>query len=324
MIRDKKILITGGAGFIGTHLAERLVPHNEVTLLDNEIESNTLSYSSLAEDDRVRKVHGDVRDSEVVDGEVSKCDVVLHLASILGVQKVIDNARETIDTITVGTRNVLEAAKKNKHLKRLINISSSEVYGNVMDAVEGTVAMVGTANDARLSYASAKLMGEHLVWAYHRDFGIPTVIIRPFNIYGPMRITANAVSIFVARALAGKDVPIYGDGSQLRSWCYIDDFCEGVLACIESDAASGEDFNLGNPVTATTIYDLAMRTVRLAGSQSRVTPTGSTFSDIGVRAPNSTKARKILGYSPKYDMDAGLLPTIEWHRNHLADFEHWL
>ncbi len=323
MIQGKKILITGGAGFIGTHMAQRLAADNRLTLFDIDLDG-PIKFSPLAKDEKVRQVEGDVRVYEQLAPLVAESDIVLHYASILGVKKVIDNARDTIDTILAGTRNVLEAARKNPRIERLVNISTSEVYGNVMDATEGAAASVGTGNDARLCYASAKLMGEHLVWAYHRDFKIPTVIVRPFNIYGPQRIASNAVGVFCVKAAAGKDVTLHGDGSQLRSWCYIDDFCDAMMGCIEKPAAAGQDFNIGNPVTAVTIYDLAERIIRLARSNSKLTRTPHTFSDIGVRAPNSSKAREILGYQPKFDMDQGLRPTIDWYRDHLSEFEAWM
>ncbi|MEX2186830.1 MAG: NAD-dependent epimerase/dehydratase family protein [Pirellulales bacterium] len=323
MIQGKKILITGGAGFIGTHMAQRLVADNRLTLFDIDL-NGPIQFCPLGKDEKVRKVEGDVRVYEQLAPHVAECDIVLHYASILGVKKVIDNARDTIDTILAGTRNVLEAARKNPRIERLVNISTSEVYGNVMDATEGAAASVGTGNDARLCYASAKLMGEHLVWAYHRDFKIPTVIVRPFNIYGPLRIASNAVGVFCVKAAAGKDVTLHGDGSQLRSWCYIDDFCDAMMGCIEKPAAAGQDFNIGNPVTAVTIYDLAERIIRLARSNSKLVTTPHTFSDIGVRAPNSSKAREILGYRPKFDMDQGLRPTIDWYRDHLSEFEAWM
>jgi UDP-glucose 4-epimerase len=322
-MEGKRILITGGAGFIGTHVAQRLFADNEVTLLDVDLE-NALPYSCLAQDDKVRKVQGDVRDWELVEKEVADSDLVLHFASVIGVRKVIDHARETIDTIAIGTRNVLEAARKNCQLERLVYISTSEVYGNILNATEGEAASVGTNNDPRLSYAAAKLLGEHMVWAYHRDFGLPTVIIRPFNIYGPMRKASHAIAIFVVKALANQDITLYGDGSQLRSWCYIDDFCDGVIACLDRAKAEGEDFNLGNPKTAATIYDLAQRTIRLIGSQSKIRLLPADFSEIGVRALNSMKAEKILGYRPQFDMDQGLVPTIEWYRENLDDFQEWL
>jgi UDP-glucose 4-epimerase len=323
MIEGKQVLITGGAGFIGTHVAERLAPRNRVTLLDIDL-AGPLRYSPLANDPRVEKVQADVRDRAAVESHVARSEVVLHFASVIGVKKVIEHARLTIDTILEGTRNVLEAARQNPRVERLMYISTSEVYGNIMDAQEGAAASVGTNNDPRLSYASAKLMGEHLVWAYQRDYGLPTVIVRPFNIYGPMRTASNAVGVFVVKALADRDVTLHGDGSQLRSWCYIDDFTDAIVASLDAPGAVGEDFNIGNPVTAVTIYDLAQRIIRLSGSKSRLITTPHTFSDIGVRAPNSSKARQRLGYNPRFDMDAGLTPTIAWHRQHQEDFKAWL
>ncbi len=322
MIEGKKVLITGGAGFIGTHVAEQLVPHNEVTLLDINLDG-PLRYSAMANDDRVRKVKADVRNYDEIADEVGKCDVLCHFASLIGVKIVIENSLATINTILRGTQNVLEAARRNDNIQRIVNISTSEVYGNVMDATEGACASVGTANDPRLCYASAKLMGEHLIWAYHRDFDLPTVIVRPFNIFGSMRTASNAVGVFVVKAIAGSDVTLHGDGSQLRSWCYIEDFRDAILACIESDGAVGQDFNIGNPVTAVTIYDLAERIIRIANSKSKLTTTPHTFSDIGVRSPNSSKARELLDYQSKFDMDSGLAPTIEWHRKHIDDYQHW-
>lgn len=322
MIKDKKILITGGAGFIGTHIAERLASCNEVTLLDIDL-NGPLRYSPLAYNDDVRRVKADVRDPDSVVKEVSQCQILLHFAAILGVKQVINNARATIDTIVLGTRNILEAARRNSYIERIINISTSEVYGNVTDSTEEAPASIGTSNDARLCYAAAKLMGEHLVWAYHRDYQLPTVIIRPFNIYGPMRTTDYAVGIFIVNALRDRNLTLYGDGSQLRSWCYIDDFCDTIIRCIIEERAIGHDFNIGNAVTATTIYDLAQRIIRLSQSNSKIITSPHTFSDIGVRAPNSNKARDLLNYMPQYDMDSGLLPTIEWYREHLDDFAHW-
>ena len=308
---------------MGTHVAERLAPHNEVTLLDIDLE-HVLRFSALGDDDSVRKVLGDVRDQELMEEEVARCEVLLHYASILGVKRVINNARDTIDTIILGVRNVMEAARKNDRIERIVYVSTSEVYGDTMDMAEGAPAAVGTNNDPRLCYASAKLMGEHQVWAYHRDFQLPTVIVRPFNTYGRYRTASHALGLFVVKALAGEDLTLHGDGSQIRSWCYIDDFCDGMLACLERESAIGEDFNLGSPLTATTIYDLAQRTIRLTESDSRLISTVHTFSDIGVRIANADKASALLSFEPRYDLDAGLTPTIAWYREHLSEFGHWL
>ena len=322
MISGKNILVTGGAGFIATHVVDRLLDARRITLLDIDL-ANALPFTDLADRDNVRTVEGDVRDSKLVHELVMEHDIVLHFASLIGVQHVMQRARDTIDTIILGTRNVLEACAQRGKIDRLIYISTSEVYGNIMNATEGAAASVGTANDSRLCYASAKLMGEHQVWAYHRDFGLPTVIIRPFNIYGARRKAGHAVGYFVVKALAGSDITVHGDGSQLRSWCYIDDFADGIAACINREEAIGQDYNLGNPVTATTIYDLAQRIIRLAESPSRIVSTPYTFNDIGVRAPNSQKAREHLDYEARFDLEEGLTRTIAWYREHLSHFQHW-
>lgn len=324
MLQGKNILITGGAGFIGTHLASRLSEDNQLTLLDMEIETNSLNDTNLATRANVRVVQGDVRDAELVEEEVRQCNVVIHLASLLGVQNVIDHARQTIDIILLGTRNVLQAASRTRHLERLINVSTSEIYGDSLTSTEAASACIRTENDPRLSYAAAKLMGEHLVWAYTRDYHLPCVNVRPFNVYGPLRRTSNAVGIFVVKALAGSDISVYGDGSQLRAWCYIDDFVDGVLACLHNPAAVGEDFNLGNPVAGTTVFDLAQRIIRLTGSNSRIAFQPCPYSEINMRVGNSEKAQRLLGYAATHDLDAGLPPTIAWHREHMNEFSTWV
>ncbi len=285
MLSDKNIIITGGAGFIGTHLAQRLAETNRLKLLDIDVAENVIKYTQLAEHPHVELVQGDVCDSEFIRRELAGADIVVHLASLIGVQNVIDHARQTIDTIVMGTRNVLQAASTGGHVVRLINVSTSEIYGNTMVLGEKAPASISAGNDPRMCYAAAKLLGEHLAWAYYRDRGLQVVNVRPFNVYGPLRRTSNAVSVFIARALANRELLIHGDGSQLRSWCYIDDFCDGMIACLEQDAAVGEDFNIGNSLTTCTIADLAQRIIRLTGSRSQLRHITRPFSDIDVRAP---------------------------------------
>lgn len=323
MPAGKRIVMTGGAGFIGTHLALRLADANRLKLLDVDIADNVIKYTRLAEHPHVELVQGDVCDSEFVRRELGDADVVVHLASLIGVQNVIDHARQTIDTIVLGTRNVLEAASGTGRAVRLINVSTSEIYGNTIILGETAPASISAGNDPRMCYSAAKLLGEHLAWAFHRDTGVQVVNVRPFNVYGPLRRTSNAVSIFIARALAGRELLIHGDGSQLRSWCYIDDFCDGMITCLERDEAVGEDFNIGNSLTTCTIADLALRIIRLTGSTSQLRYIDRPFSDIDVRAPGGEKAMRLLDYRPQVGIDAGLTATIAWHREHQADFQHW-
>jgi nucleoside-diphosphate-sugar epimerase len=318
MIRDQRIIITGGAGFLGTHLAMRLAGENRVTLLDLNLRQNSLSYSQVLELAQVTPVEGDVRDARLIEPLVADADIVVHLASRIGVQYVVDHARETIDTIVSGTRAILEAASKNGSLLRLVNVSTSEVYGETDSTSDQAPASIGTSNDPRTSYAAAKLLAEHMAWAYHRDFGVPVVNVRPFNVYGPLQRTKNATNIFIARALSGRPLHVHGDGSQLRPWCYVDDFTRGLLSCLERPVI-GQDFNLGNPLTTTTVFDLAERIVRLTGSSSPIELVPRPYSDFAVRVPGWQKASRLLGYDAEIDLDTGLARTIAWHREHASD-----
>jgi nucleoside-diphosphate-sugar epimerase len=324
MIEGQKIVITGGAGFMGTHLTFHLAPQNQVALLDIDVQSNSVNYTDLPRHPNVRLVQGDVCDPEFVRGELAGCDIIVHLAALLGVQKVVNNARRTMDTIVLGTRNVLEASCQNGPVKRLINVSTSEIFGNTTAGGDAAPASISAANDPRMSYAAAKLLSEHMAWSYYRDLGVKVVNVRPFNVFGPYRKTSNAVGVFIVRALHGEDLLIHGQGGQLRSWCYIDDFCDGMLACLDRDAAVGEDFNLGNSLTTCTVHDLAKRIVRLADSSSNVRFVEHPFSDINVRAPSGDKAARLLDFHPHCDIDESLQQTIQWYRDHLDDFHDWL
>ncbi len=319
----RNILITGGAGFLGVNLAERLAPENEVTLLDLAL-GGTLPYSPLAHDEGVKKIAADVRDAEPLAALIAECDVVIHAAALLGVRRVVERPRDTIDTIVLGTRNVLEAVRRAGRPIEVINFSSSEVYGNVARVREGEPARVGTTRDPRSSYAAAKLLAEHLCWAYRSEFGVPVCTIRPFNVYGPRRCGAHAVGIFAVQALAGVDLTVYGSGESLRSWCYVDDFCEGVLAALDTPAAFGEDINLGGPDDHVSVKHLAETIAELAGSGSQVRTVAPPFSDIGARHVDTEKARQLLGYEPQIDLETGLERTLTWYRKHLAEFPHWL
>ena len=320
----ERIVITGGAGFLGTHLTQRLADENRVKIIDIDVASNSINYTSLPDHPHVELVEGDVRDGDFVRRELAECDVVIHLAALLGVERVVNNARHTMDVIVLGTRNVLESSCQNGPVRRLINVSTSEIYGNTTVQGDTASASISAANDPRMSYAAAKLLGEHMSWSYYRDVGLKVVNVRPFNTYGPYRKTSNAASVFIVRALAGKDLLLHGNGSQLRSWCYVDDFTDGMIACLERDAAVGQDFNLGNALTTCTVHDLASRIIRLSNSSAKIRFVDNPFSDISVRAPSGDKAFRLLDYEPQVGLDDGLLQTIGWYREHLTDFQHWL
>ncbi len=308
------VLITGGAGFIGTSLALRLLDSCEVVLLDN-LHRNALDEAGLAGRAGVRLIQGDVTDAEVVRRAVQGCRVVVHMASIAGVDTVMRQPVRTMQVALKGTMNVLEAAFEAGHVDRFIDFSTSEVFGQYAYKVtEGHVSQLGAVGEARWTYAVSKLATEHLALSYHREYGFPACSIRPFNIYGPRQVGEGAIHHFIVRAVAGEDLLVHNDGSQIRSWCYIDDIVDGVVRAMERPEAVGHAFNIGNPRSTLTIYNLARVIVLLAGSRSNIRFVPWDFADVELRIPDIGKARAMLGYEPRVDLEEGLSRTIEWYR----------
>jgi len=314
MIVDRRILLTGGAGFIGTSLARRLLEHNDVVVFDNG-HRNALKDSRLVGHPRLTLVEGDVLDAAAVGRAVQGCHAVVHLAAIAGVDTVLKMPVTTMKVALIGTYNVLEAVLAEKGLERFIDFSTSEVFGTYAYKVsEGDVTSLGAVGEARWTYAVSKLATEHLAQNYHVQYGLPTVSIRPFNIYGPGQVGEGAIHRFIVRALRGQDIEIHNDGSQIRAWCYIDDIVEGVLLALEKPEAVGHSFNIGNPRSVCTIYELARNIVRLSESRSKLEFVEWKFADVELRIPDINKARKRLGYEPRVDLDDGLVRTIAWYR----------
>jgi nucleoside-diphosphate-sugar epimerase len=316
-IEGWRILLTGGAGFIGTHLAERLADENELVLLDT-LRRDALSGTSLASHPNLRLVKGDVLDPEAVREAMAGCQAVIHLASIAGVDTVMRIPVQTMRVSLLGTANVLEAALGEPGIRRVIDFSTSEVFGShAYNVSEGDVTSLGAVGEARWTYSVAKLATEHLAMCYFREHGLPCVAVRPFNIYGPRQVGEGAVHHFILRALRGEPLQIHNDGSQIRAWCYVDDIVRGVLLCLERDEAPGHTFNIGNPRSTVTIYNLARDIVRLASSGSPLEFVPWNYADVELRIPDIGKARERLGYEPRVDLEEGLLRTIHWYRRQL-------
>jgi UDP-glucose 4-epimerase len=314
-LTGKKILITGGAGFIGTTLARRLVDENEIVAVDN-LHRDALGGTDLAEHPNFRFHQGDVLDAELVTELARGATHVLHAAAIAGVDTVLESPVRTMRVNLIGTYNVLEAALATKEtLERLIEFSTSEVFGTYAFRVdERSVTTQGSVGEARWTYAVSKLAGEHMTHAYHQEFGLPTVSVRPFNVYGPGQIGGGAIRAFIEAALAGRDLMIHGDGSQIRAWCYVDDMVEGLLLALEHENAVGESFNIGNARSAVTIYDLARRIKQLSGCSGELVFQPIHYLDVELRIPNVDKARALLGFEAKVELDEGLEKTIAWYR----------
>lgn len=319
MIANKKILITGGGGFIGVRLAERLVKDNELILLDTNFNRNSFAFSELKESKNLSTVKGDILDTEVVKRVTKYAQMVVHMAAILGVQEVIQNAAYTLDVNYIGTSNLLKATLASSGCERVIFLSTSEVFGtNAYRIAENGNSVLSSILDARWCYSASKLAAEQLAFSYYREKGLPVVVIRPFNVFGPGRIGDNVVLRFIINALTNENLEVHGDGTQIRAWCYIDDFCDALLQSLEVKEAIGQAFNIGNALNTLTIYELAKKIVYLCDSKSKIVFKKIDFSDIDIRVPNTTNARNILNFAPKFELEEGLFLTIKWVKANLS------
>ncbi|HJK94752.1 MAG TPA: NAD-dependent epimerase/dehydratase family protein [Polyangiaceae bacterium LLY-WYZ-15_(1-7)] len=319
MIEGKTFCITGGAGFIGTALIRRIADHNRVRVLDI-LRRNALGAAGLDAHPNVELIEGDVRDRAAVDAAVAGADYVVHMASIAGVDTVLKNPVPTMEISLEGTMNVLRAAKDAGGVERLVDFSTSEVFGSYAFRVrEADVTSLGAVGEARWTYAVSKLATEHLAHNYYKEHGLPTCAIRPFNIYGPGQVGEGAVHAFVLRALRGEPITIHNEGDQIRSWCFIDDIVEGLLLALTREEAVGETFNIGNPRSTVTIYQLARLIRRLAGSESELRFVDWDFADVELRIPDVKKAERLLGFRAQVDLEDGLERTIAWYRQKLAE-----
>ena len=313
-ISGHKIFITGGAGFIGTRLCESLVTENQIVVYDNG-HRNALKDTSFASHPNLHFVLGDVLDQGEVKKNMKGCDLVIHMAAIAGIDSVVKEPLTTMKVNLMGTSNVLEAALE-KNIERFVYFSTSEVYGPlVYKASEEDETTQGPVGEMRWTYAVSKLAGEHLTHCYMQKYKLPIVTLRPFNVYGPHQVGEGAMRKFVAAAIQNQEIEIFGDGTQIRSWCFIDDFAEGVLATLTESSAVGEVFNLGDPKQTITLLALAEKVIHLSGSRSEIRFKKQTMPDIRVRVPSIEKARRILGYSPKVTLEQGIMKTIAWHQS---------
>jgi UDP-glucose 4-epimerase len=318
-LAGKRIFITGGAGFIGTTLAQRLVEANEIVALDN-LHRDALSGTELTDHANFSFHQADVLDADAVQELARGATHIVHCAGIAGVDTVLESPVRTMRVNLIGTYNVLEAAMETREtVERLIEFSTSEVFGtHAVNAREGSVTTIGSVGEARWTYAVSKLAGEHFAHAYHDELGLPTVTLRPFNVYGPGQIGGGAIRAFIEAALAGRDLTIHGDGSQIRAWCYVDDMVDAVLLSLERPDAVGQSFNVGNARSTVTIYHLAKRIKELTGCPGEIVFQPLHYADVEIRIPNIEKARELLGFEAGVDLDEGLERTIAWYRQKLA------
>jgi len=319
-----RILVTGGAGFIGSHLVRALLEQsddNEITILDNLSTGSRENIAPLLDSPRVRLVRGSITSKELVTALVAESDVVYHLAASVGVRHFIDHPVDSLLTNVEGSGHVIRAAGERG--VPLFVASSSEVYGKKAKVPfrEDDTLEIGPTNITRWGYACGKAMDEFFALAYHREYGMPVRIGRFFNTVGPRQTGRYGMVIprFVDQALKGEDITVYGDGEQSRCFTFVGDAVRLVLKLMDTPEANGEVVNIGGGEEVT-IKRLAERIIELTGSSSRIRyvpyeeafPTG--FEDIRRRVPDTRKLERLIGMRPTSSLDDILHSIIEDRR----------
>ncbi len=309
-----RILVTGGAGLIGSHLVERLIElkHN-VTVLDDLSIGKKEYLSKVSASPSLHFVEGSVLDQPTVNKLMKNQDTVIHLAASLGVQLILDRPLFAIETNLEGTRNVLEAASENK--VRTFVTSTSEVYGKntTVPFSEDDDRTLGPTHITRWSYAASKTMDEFLAFAYAQERKLPIVVTRLFNVIGPRQSTqwGFVVARFMERAIANQPIVIYGDGTQQRCFADVTDVVEAYVQLLDCPAATGQVINLGSNQEIS-INELAKLVVKLTGSTSSITHQsykeayGTGFEDMMRRVPNLSKVKQLTGWEPTTSLETSL------------------
>lgn len=314
-----KALITGGAGFIGSHLAERLLNDgHEVAVIDNLSTGSLENITSFKDDRKFDFVEGDIRDKSVMESLTERCDVIFHLAAAVGVKLIADRPVHTIETNIGGTETVLDIA--NKFRKKTLLASSSEIYGK-SEAVpfsEDDDLVLGSTRYSRWSYACSKAIDEFLGLAFYQQYGLGVVIARFFNTIGPRQTGQYGMVVprFVQSALKNEPVSIYGTGRQSRCFCYVEDLIDAVIGLMNCEKAAGKVFNVGSDEEVT-IEELADKIIEMTGSRSKKefvpyeVAYGRAIDDMMRRVPNLQRIKKLIGWEPKTGLDEALKIIIE-------------
>jgi UDP-glucose 4-epimerase len=314
-----KVLVTGGAGFIGSHLAERLLKDGkEVVVVDNLSTGSLENIASFKGDERFEFVQGDIRDRRLMETLAQRCDWIFHLAAAVGVQLIADEPVHTIETNIGGAQTVLEAA--NKFGRRILLASSSEVYGK-SEAVpfrEEDDLVLGSTGLSRWAYACSKAIDEFLGLAFHRQYGLPVVIARFFNTIGPRQTGRYGMVVprFVGRALKNEPLQIYGSGQQTRCFCYVGDLVEAIIGLMKCERAAGGVYNVGSEEEVT-VEALADKIIELAGSKSKKQflsyeiAYGRPIEDMMRRKPSLERIRQAIGWRPNTTLAETLTTIIE-------------
>src|SRR5215210_6010409 len=317
-----RVLITGGAGFVGSHLSEALLDRgDEVFILDNLSTGSIDNVVHLKSNPRFHYTIDTVANEPVLAELIDRCDVVVHLAAAVGVKLIVERPVHTIETNVHGTEVVLKHANKKKKLVMIA--STSEVYGKSASVPfsEDADLVLGPSSKHRWAYACSKLIDEFLALAYWKERKLPVIIVRLFNTVGPRQTGQYGMVIpnFVRQALAGQPITVFGDGTQSRSFTYVGDVVRAIVALINEPAAVGQVFNFGN-VTEISINGLAEKVKAMTGSSSEIVRIPyekayeAGFEDMPRRVPDINKIQKLIGYAPTVELDEILTKVIESFR----------
>lgn len=314
-----RYLVTGGAGFIGSHLTETLLEQGHaVTVLDNLSTGRFSNIQSLQNKPGFRYVWGDVQDEPLVEELVRECDVVLHLAAVVGVRLVVEKPVLTIESNVRGTENVLKYAAR--YWRKILITSTSEVYGKTVNQMcsEDDDAIYGATTKRRWGYAVSKCLDEFLALAYHAEMSLPVLLVRLFNTVGPRQTGRYGMVLprFVRQALAGEPITVYGDGEQSRCFTHVSDVVSALSKLTECERAVGEVVNIGSQEEIS-IEELANLVKEMTGSKSPITkvPFGEAyttgFEDIRRRKPDLNKIKNLIGFTPQHDLRQTIQAVID-------------
>ena len=321
-----RVLITGGAGFIGSHLAEsHLRRGDSVTVLDDLSTGSLTNLRAIAHADGFRCTVGRVEHMETAAPLVESADLVYHLAAAVGVRLIVERPVHTIETNILGTRTILEAAARTG--SRVIVASTSEVYGKSLELPfrEDADLLLGPSTRSRWSYAASKLVDEFLTLAYCKERALPGIVVRLFNTVGPRQTGRYGMVIpnFVRQALDGSPLTVHGDGQQSRCFCHVEDVCDALTGLAGKTEAVGQVFNVGSSEEVT-MEQLAGRVRLLTDSDSPIEYVPyerayeAGFEDMRRRVPDTTKVTALTGWRPRHDLDAMLRSVIEFERARTA------
>jgi UDP-glucose 4-epimerase len=315
-----KVLLTGGVGFVGSHLADAFVARgDEVFVLDM---GSVKKVRHLLDNPAFHYIHDSVFNMEILEGLIAKCDLVYHLAAVVGVEYYVGDPYQVLNVNVNGTQNVLKLAFK--HQKKVVFSSTSEVYGRNPKVPwhEDDDRVLGSTRIDRWCYSTSKAVGEHFCFAYHR-IGLPVTITRYFNVYGPRLDKLDVgriITIFMGQVLRNEPVTVIGDGTQTRCFTYIDDAVRATIAAGLAPGTDGQVFNIGTAVE-TSIAELARLMIDISGATSSIkfvtqeSVYGSSYEDIPRRVPDNSRMQEVLGVRAGTSLREGLARTIEWFRN---------